>query len=298
MNRGLMILALACCGAIVGHCAAQTGEELDVKAMTFNIRNSAAADGPNRWQHRRDMAVELIRRFSEDFVGIQEALPDQVADLSKMLPEFRLIGRSREADSQRGEATPILYRHKRWKLDAKQHGTFWLSETPEVAGSSTWGNACRRIVTWGRFVEVDSGRGIYVYNTHFDHVSEPSRKKSAALLAKHITERALPEPVIVTGDLNSGESEPATSYLTGKTPGSPMRLVDTFRALHPNEKHANTAHGFQGGTTGRKIDYVLVLPEANVCTAEIVREHRDGRYPSDHYPVTAEVTFETRDSEP
>lgn len=298
MNRFAMILALVCCGVNVGRCAARAGEKLNVRIMTFNIRNSAAADGPNCWQNRRDMVVALIRRFNGDFVGIQEALPDQVADLRKILPEFRLIGRSRETDPKRGEATPILYRHKRWRLDARHHGTFWLSDTPQTPGSSTWGNACRRIVTWGRFVEVDTSRGIYVYNTHFDHRSEPSRKKSAALLVKYLARRTLPEPVIVTGDFNSSESDPATSYLTAETPGAPLRLVDTFRVLHPDEKHVNTAHRFRGGTTGRKIDYVLVLPDAEVCSAEILREHQDGRYPSDHYPVTAVVVFKARGSEP
>lgn len=298
MKRNIVTSALACWGILAGCCDARAADHMDVSVMTFNIRLNTPADGPNRWPHRSEMAADVIRRFDGDFVGLQEALPDQIADLLKMLPEYRLVGRSREADLTRGEASPILYRHERWRLDANQQGTFWLSDTPEEPGSITWGNACTRIVTWGRFVEVASGRGLYVYNTHFDHISEPSRQKSAKLLADRIAKRASPDPVIVTGDFNSGESSAGISYLLGKEPGSPIKLIDTFRVLHPDEKQVATFHAFKGGTKGDKIDYVLVLPTANLSSAEIVRDSRDGRYPSDHFPVTAKLIYGAQEAKP
>jgi endonuclease/exonuclease/phosphatase family metal-dependent hydrolase len=264
---------------------------LDVKVLTFNIRYDNPKDGPNRWASRREMAAGLIRRFDGDFVCLQEVLPRQKADLLKMLPDYRAVGRSREADAARGEASPILYSVKRWKLDEKQQGTFWLSDTPETPGSITWGNACPRIVTWARFVEEKTGRGLYIYNTHFDHVSESSRQKSAALLARRIADRKSQEPVLLAGDFNSGESSAALAYLTSRTSESPIKLIDTFREAHPKEKRVGTFHAFRGGDADEKIDYVLALPGAKVRSAEILREHQKDRYPSDHYPVTCEVTF-------
>ena len=204
--------------------------------MTFNIRCNTVFDGPNRWPHRRELAAHVIRRYGADFVGVQEAEPDQIADLVKLLPEYRLLGRSREADPKVGEASPIFYRHKRWRLDADRQGTFWLSDTPEKPGSKTWGNGYPRIVTWGRFVEEKTGHGAYAFNTHFDHLSEASRRKSATLLARRIAERSRPEPVVLTGDFNSGESSAALAYLTGKKPGSPIMLIDTFRAVAPGRE--------------------------------------------------------------
>jgi endonuclease/exonuclease/phosphatase family metal-dependent hydrolase len=259
--------------------------------MTFNIRYSAAADGPDRWTERREMVVDVIRRFDGDFVGIQEALPDQVAYLRESLSAYRLIVRSRLADAEQGEAVPLLYRHGRWRLDETQQGTFWLSDTPEVPGSTTWGNDIPRIVTWGRFVEGQTGRAVYVYNCHFDHASEPSRQKSAVLLAKRIAARQQPDPVILTGDFNCGESSYAIRYLKGQQDQSPIKLVDTFRMQHPDEKTVGTFHAFRGSRDGEKIDYVFALPGVKVLGAEIVYSNRDGRYPSDHYPVTAEMAL-------
>lgn len=286
-------MLLTCLGFAAAHDAARADERLTLKAMTFNIRLNNSGDGPNRWSERRDAAIGLIRRFQGDFVGIQEALPDQMNDLKKMLPEYRLLGRSREADAARGEATPILYRHERWRLDPKQSGWFWLSDTPQVPGSITWGNACTRMVVWGRFIEEKTGRGVVVYNTHFDHVSEPARQKSAALLARRIAERERPEPVVIMGDFNSGESSAAILHLTGRAAGSPVKLVDTFRALHPDEKEVKTYHGFRGGTAGEKIDFILASPGVKALSAEISHDRVAGgaRYPSDHYPVTAEMSF-------
>ena len=264
---------------------------LGVKAMTFNIRYSAAADGPDAWPRRREMVVEVIRRFDGDFVGIQEALPDQVAYLREALPAYRLIVRSRLADPQQGEAVPLLYRHERWRLDESQQGTFWLSDTPEVPASTTWGNGIPRIVTWGRFVESKTGGAVYVYNVHFDHASEPSRQKSAILLAQRIAGRKNPDPVILTGDFNCGESSNAIRCLKGEQDQSPIKLLDTFRLQHPDEKVVGTFGEFRGTRDGEKIDYVFALPGVEVLGAEIVYSNRDGRYPSDHYPVTAEMAL-------
>jgi endonuclease/exonuclease/phosphatase family metal-dependent hydrolase len=263
----------------------------NVKIMTFNIRYENTGDGPNVWSLRRELAGDAIRRFDPDFVGIQEAMPGQIADLVKMFPAYRLLGRSRNADPKSGEAVPILYRDSRWRLDDKQHGTFWLSDTPEVSGSTTWGNSLPRVVTWARFIDKQTGRGLYVYNTHFDNASEPSRQKSAALLARRIAERSDREPVLLLGDFNADESSPALEYLTGQTPKSPIKLIDTFREVHPTEKHVGTFHDFRGGEDGEKIDFILALPGVEVRSAGIVREHRDRLYPSDHYPVTAEVAL-------
>lgn len=275
-----------------------TADDLKVRAMTFNIRLSKANDGADGWEKRRDQVRDLIHRCGADFVGLQEACPDQVAYLHEALPDYGHLTRCREADPSQGEAVPLFYSNEHWQLDCAQHGTFWLSDTPEVPGSKTWGNIVPRVVTWGRFLHKPTGRGVYVFNAHFDHLSERSRVRSAALLAQRIATRLHPDPVIVLGDLNSGERGGAVRYLKGLLPGSPTPLIDTFRTLHPNGVRAGTFHGFTGITFGAKIDYVFTQPDARVLDARILREHRDGRYPSDHFPVIAELAFPDRNGKP
>ena len=128
-----------------------------------------------------------------------------------------------------------------------------------------------------------------------DHQSQPSRERSTVLLRGRIDTRGTPDPVIVTGDFNVGESNPALATLTvtGGT-GAPA-FLDTFRVLHAGVKNAGTFSGFKFGTEGAdKIDYVLVQPGTEVMSAEIVRFSRNNRYPSDHFPVTARVRLVDR----
>jgi endonuclease/exonuclease/phosphatase family metal-dependent hydrolase len=255
--------------------------------MSFNIRMSRARDGFNAWSHRRDLAMRMVERFGGDFVGIQEAWPEQIDDISHWLPKYGVLAKSREVTHD-GEATPLLYRCDRWTLDPAEHGTFWLSDTPMVPGSKNWWSLCPRIVTWGRFVG-KSGCAVYVYNTHFDHLSKMARHRSARLLGRTIAVRRHPDPVVVTGDFNCRETGRAVAYLTGSTTKAPVGLIDTFRAVHPDARGVGTFHGFRGGTYGPKIDYIFALSTMRVLSADILRDDHHGRYPSDHFPITAEV---------
>jgi endonuclease/exonuclease/phosphatase family metal-dependent hydrolase len=268
--------------------------DLELRVMSFNIRYGTANDGENHWKNRREMVVDVFRNHRPDIVGLQEALDFQIAEIREALTEYGQIGVAREDGKTEGEYSAILYRLDRFDVD--ESGTFWFSDTPEVPGSSHWGNACVRICTWARFLEKKSGRAFYVFNLHLDHVSQPSREKSAVLLAQRVHRRKHAEPFIVTGDFNTGESNPVVMYLKGKTSLSgadgresenPVPMVDTFRLLHPDAKDVRTAHGFRGNRKGNKIDYVFTPPSVKVLEAQILYDNIEGRYPSDHFPVTA-----------
>jgi endonuclease/exonuclease/phosphatase family metal-dependent hydrolase len=260
----------------------------ELRVMSFNIRYGSAGDGENRWPNRREMVFDVIRKQKSDVVGLQEALRFQIDEIREALPAYGEIGVAREDGRIDGEYSAILFRADRFGV--AEAGTFWLSDTPEVAGSSHWGNACVRICTWARLIENDSGRAFYIFNTHLDHVSQPSREKSAALLARRIASRNHRDPLVLTGDFNAGENNRAITYLTGKAAAeTPVKLIDTFRVLHPDVEDVRTGHAFRGGRKGNKIDYVFVPPETQVLEAEILYDNIDGRYPSDHYPVTARL---------
>lgn len=272
------------------------GPALELRVMTFNIRYGSANDGENNWPNRRQMVFDVIRKQQSDIVGLQEALRFQIDEIREALPVYGEIGVAREDGRTEGEYSAILYRLDRFNVG--DSGTFWFSDTPEVPGSSHWGNACVRICSWARLIEKKTGRAFYIYNLHLDHVSQPSRENSAVLLAQRIFDRAHIEPFIVTGDFNAGEDNPVIAYLKGKTAlglpsatasRSPVPMVDTFRVLHPDVEDVRTAHAFRGGRQGEKIDYVLTPPAVEVLEAQILYDNVDGRYPSDHYPVTARL---------
>ena len=115
---------------------------------TFNIRYATASDGANAWEHRRAMVTSLLH--DGDFWGLQEALPTQVTELKTACPEFDVVVRTRELDAASGEACPIFFRSSKWTIDPKEQGTFWLSLTPDIAGSKSWDSSLPRICTHRR----------------------------------------------------------------------------------------------------------------------------------------------------
>ena len=265
-------------------------QQTDLNVMTFNIRNGKANDGPNNWDKRKPLVASVISDHAPDVLGLQEAYFFQLEFLLKELPAYRATGTGRNG-GKRGEHCSILYNQNRFEL--LEHNTFWLSDTPDKP-STHWGNRNLRICTWVRLKNKATGHALYVYNTHLDHLSQPSREKSVQLIIKTIANRPHKDPFIFMGDLNAAEDNPIISYLKGHLNNqgiSSTPLVDSFRMAHPNETNVGTGSKWNGHSTGPKIDYILVTPETTTHEARIIRTHQNNRYPSDHYPVSARLTL-------
>lgn len=273
-----------------------SGDGSAILVMSFNIRYGEAKDGENRWEKRRDLLCDVIREHKPDLIGLQEAIRYQLDYIRKAVPGYDELGAGRNDGQKSGEYSAILYRADRFSLD--EHGNFWFSDTPEVPGSKHWGNRITRLCSWGRFVDKKTGQAFYMFNNHLDHESQNARERGVELLAERIQKRSHAEPMIVTGDFNAGETNRAIRYMKGEIPrastgdgpvtASP-KLLDTFRVIHPEEKVVGTSGGFKGGRKGEKIDYILVPAGVEVLDAKILYDNRDGRYPSDHFPITATI---------
>ncbi len=274
--------------------AATLAAAAPLTVMSFNIRYGTANDGDNRWELRRELLFDVVREEGADIIGLQEALHFQIQEIVEAVPAYASVGVGRDDGKEKGEHSAILFRKER--LRVLDSGTFWFSDTPEVPGSTSWGNRITRICTWTRFAD-ERGGSFYVYNVHLDHESQPSRERSVQLLAQRIRERAVPaDPVVVTGDFNVGEDNGAIRWLLGEeaalagagTPG--VELTDTLRAVHPDARSVGTFTNFRfGNIHGQKIDYVLTGPGFEAASARLVRTSRDGKYPSDHFPVVARL---------
>jgi endonuclease/exonuclease/phosphatase family metal-dependent hydrolase len=280
----VMMLAVV---TLASGASAATAASDPLTLMSVNIRYGTANDGDNPWDKRREFLVDVIREASPDVIGLQEALHDQIVFLLDRLPGYASIGVGRDDGKTAGEYTAILYR--RATLRMKTQETFWFSDAPSVVASTSWGNRITRICTWARF-DTRDGHGLYVYNVHLDHQSQPSRERSAALLRERVAARAPKAPYVIMGDFNAGEKNPAVHAITAGSFG-----IDTFRVKHPEASPVGTFTGFEfGRVDGEKIDYIFVSPDITVEDAAIVRTARDGRYPSDHFPVTAAVRLPPR----
>jgi endonuclease/exonuclease/phosphatase family metal-dependent hydrolase len=266
-----------------------------VKVMTFNLRHGDAPDGEDAWELRKPLAFDVFNRHEADFVGTQEGVDSQLVDIDRAVVGYARIGVARTDGAKKGEYSAIYYRTARFTVESS--GTFWLSDTPEVPGSTSWGNTIPRICTWGHFIDKATGYGLYLFNVHLDHVSQPSREKGVALMMKRAAARLKAEhPLIVTGDFNAGEENLAIRFMKGEATvdaaPNPLPLVDSFRALYPDETAVRTSAGFgSGATTGAKIDYIFIGPGTTATAAMIDRANVAGRYPSDHYPVTGTLSL-------
>ncbi|MEX2245030.1 MAG: endonuclease/exonuclease/phosphatase family protein [Fimbriimonadaceae bacterium] len=250
--------------------------------MSFNVRYATADDGANAWALRQGLVYDAIARRAPGVLGVQEALASQIDDLLVHLPGYAYVGVGRDDGKRAGEFAAVFY--KRAKFEVEDSGTFWLSDTPELPGSKSWGNTVVRVCTWARLKRSD-GPAFTVFNAHFDHESQPSRERSSALVLSRVL--AAGAPSVLMGDLNAGETNAAVASLKGGG------LADTFRALKPDEKDVGTFNGFDPkATKGEKIDYVFVTPDWKVLDAGNDRTTFDARCPSDHWPVWAVVELE------
>lgn len=252
-----------------------------LRILSFNIRYGTAKDGENSWEKRKETLFELLKQEKADIIGLQEALRFQLDEIKSVLPFYAELGVGREDGKTDGEYSAILYLKN--KFDAGENGYFWFSDKPQEPGSKTWGNNVTRICTWALLTDKTSKNSLYIYNLHLDHESQNSREKSADQLLKHIQGKKF--PVIVSGDFNAGEDNTAIKNILS------AGLVDSFRKLHPGEKDVNTYHAFEGTVTGDKIDFIFCSKELKIYGAEILRNNKEGKYPSDHYPINAVVGF-------
>ena len=260
----------------------------ELRVMSFNIRNSFSQDGEDAWPLRREMVLATIQAFEPDILGLQETQPDQRDFLQeRMNKTHEFIGVGRDDGKNKGEIASVIFRRQRF--EKLREGHFWLSQTPDVIGSKGWDAAVVRICTWVELKDrAAGGRSLFVFNTHFDHKGVQAREQSARLLRRQVEQIAAGAPAIVMGDFNARENSPVQkTLLEGDL------LSDTFVDTHPGGQTEQdyTFHGFTGklrGAAAHRIDWILRSDHFATRQAAIDKTRgENGRYPSDHFPVTA-----------
>ena len=301
-----VVLAAAAASGADGRPAAKAPQ---VRVMTYNVRYSAGdrKSKDNNWLARRDDFAHMVERENPDVVGFQEVLPDQRKWLETRFPDYVFIGEGRNADRVNGEASPVAFRRDRF--EAVTNGTFWLSKTPDVPGSKSWGTAIQRICTYAVLKDRATGKTFSFANTHTDHRSEEAREKGMLLIIERMKDFGKGAPVVFVGDHNCLEYEkPAKAvsklltdaiYLA-KAPQGSWRTFN-FWSWHEKEvsimealKKPIDKRSIPGDMSDMKrIDYIYVSPGTKVLDYRTVSDTRPGTrlYPSDHFPSVATIEF-------
>lgn len=258
-----------------------------LKVMTFNLKNdagdAAAAKDVNGWNNeanpRKIRMKTILDKWLPDIMGTQEGKDAQINNLKEFYPQFNFWGVGRDDGAKKGEYAGIFYKKDLFKFDVGGH--FWLSKTPDKAGTTFAGESHSRMVSWARLKEIKSGVNYLVVNTHWA-LTEDARKQSAELMVTRIKSvRRTDDKMLILGDFNSFENKVEMLTLFND-----LNLKDSFRQVHTEvSKQECSAHGFKGVIDGRRIDFVMIPPGSEVKSAEIIRDKYKDMYPSDHYPV-------------
>jgi len=253
-----------------------------IRVMTYNIRNSHAADGVNKWSKRKQSLVKVVLNTDPDVLGTQEVLENQRKDLKKMLPGYDVFGAGRNNGKHAGEHSAIFYRTEKYEFITG--GNFWLSETPTMPGSKSWDAAITRICTWVKLKDKQTYDEVYFFNTHFDHKGKEARTKSAGLLRAMIDSIAGNKPVIVTGDFNFRPDSEGYSVMTESN--EEVLFTDAYSPDAPNY----TACGFDVNNKDcSRIDYIF-LSKHFINDKYTLRTDNNGTYyPSDHLTISVDL---------
>ncbi|MBK3519505.1 endonuclease/exonuclease/phosphatase family protein [Carboxylicivirga marina] len=284
--RGLLLLCTLTLGGVLYYCS---NGDRNIKVMSFNIRYDNPQDGVNAWSNRKAMVFSFLDEQKPDIIGFQEVLKSQLEQLNDHLGDYAYVGAGRDDGKESGEFVPVFYRHDKFELLASSH--FWLSETPEVIGSKSWGAVLPRIVTWLQLKDKENGYIFYVFNTHFSHVSAFARNESTILILNKIKTIAGEAPVVLTGDFNAQPSERMYSTMVDNWK-THLQLWDSRHLpLEQSNLSFQTFNGFNKEMPEVVIDHIFVNGFFDVHRFSTHQITKDDVFISDHYPVMSELTF-------
>jgi endonuclease/exonuclease/phosphatase family metal-dependent hydrolase len=260
----------------------------NIKLITYNIRLDVAVDGENDWTHRKDFFTSQIQFYEPDIFGVQEAKPNQVIDISNLLPKYENVGIGREGIGK-GESSNIFYKKERFVV--KESNTFWLSETPNEI-SKGWDAAFNRVCTYALFKDKKTKANFWVFNTHLDHVGEVARTKGIELILSKIELlNSKKYPVFFMGDFNS---EPDTDRIIQL-----KKIMNDSRAISKEKPFgpSGTFNDFKHDQAVTKlIDYIFTSKnnKIEVLKYAVLSDSKDLKYPSDHLPVYVEINLNNK----
>ncbi|PCJ94621.1 MAG: endonuclease/exonuclease/phosphatase [Flavobacteriaceae bacterium] len=246
--------------------------------MSYNIRYDTPNDGENWWEKRKEAVVDLLETYHPEIFGIQEGKHHQVQYLDSSLIHYTYIGVARDDGKTKGEYSAIFYDATKYKVSRKK--TFWLSDQSKKV-SVGWDAAMERVCTYGLFKHKESGKKIWVFNTHYDHIGVQAREMSSKLILSRIKKvNKAGYPVILMGDLNSIPGSNPITTITNK-------LEDTFEvSTQEHEGPIGTFNGFDASRVlDNRIDYVFVKNISVISHIHINDKRTDGFFISDHLPV-------------
>lgn len=251
---------------------------MDAFVISSNIRFSTHDDGAHAWPLRKNYLAKLYLNYSPILIGTQEGRQPQLQELHALLPNYSLADSHRQWLGER--MYPCIFYHRE-HIVLHASGDFWLSETPDIDGSSSFGSMFPRLCTWA-CVEVE-GLKFFVFNTHLDHVQSSTREAQVEVLCQQV-KRLNPEslPIIIMGDFNDSPDSQTRETIYRHFP----LLRDDWSGIEEASHHPFTGTNPEG----QRIDWILHDLKAQ-AELHLNKESFEGIWPSDHFPLVAKLKF-------
>ena len=280
-------LTLASALLLLSSCGTKTSDApQSVNVMTFNIRLDTESDSLNAWPHRRAEVGRMLGYYAPDLLGMQEVLPNQLADLKQGLPQYTAIGVGREDGKDTGEYSPVFFRTDRFEL--LKQGTFSLSEQPDSFGIKGWDAACNRIATWVILRDKLTDRQLAYFNTHLDHIGVTARREGIRLILQKMKELAPGLPTILTGDFNCLPTDEPSQILEA----AGMQNASKAAAIAYGPTWSFHDFGRIPVEERPLLDYIYVNGNTQVTRYRNIQDTPENGYYSDHNPVMAEISIQ------
>ena len=300
MKKAKLIIGIILCIALAG-CAAygiytQIGavdfdeiiiegipekSEESTRVMSFNVR--CKNDGKQTITNRSKVAVEVINQYAPDSFGVQECTPRWKRIFAANIGDrYACVGAARDYYGPFTEYSSIYYLKDKYNLI--DSGTFWLSETPEKKWTKSFDSACFRVASWALLEDKETGIRYTHINTHLDHVLESTRESQMKVLIECVNKVANGSPIVMTGDFNAYEDNSLVYTVACESFNDTKKVAensDTGRTF--------TSYGSKEEDGTGAIDFIFADKELKVDTYKIIRNTVQGIYPSDHYPIVADI---------
>jgi endonuclease/exonuclease/phosphatase family metal-dependent hydrolase len=263
------------------------------RILSCNIRKSDADDGKNSWHIRKDICRDIIMSRRADIICFQEMRVEQFQDMLEVLRGYKCYFLPKTIECH-NPINAIFFRSSR--LDLVVSGGYWLSETPHIPGTSSWGSASIRLANWVILKEVFTGKIFRVINTHLDHISEEAKLQQTQMIINDTLQGYVKDfPHILTGDLNSDLNHRVVQSLTE------AGFTDSSQEASGSLDPGYTFHGFEGKEYRQKnqgkIDWIMMKGSVKSLEASVIKESINGYYPSDHYFLDVVFDIHNRLSE-
>jgi endonuclease/exonuclease/phosphatase family metal-dependent hydrolase len=246
--------------------------------VSANVRCLNAADlGKKSWFYRAGLLMEDIASQTPGIIGFQEVTSRQYRYLAKALKDYDSVIAYRD-DSSHSESCPIFYNTKLYAL--LDHGSFWLSNTPEVM-SKDWGAALYRICSFVILQERSSGKEFVVLNTHLDHISDEARIKGIGVVLDKIAQFG-GLPAVIMGDFNAVEGSETYKSVTQDFLDARYEAAET--------RDSYTYQNWGNLESAKRLDYFMISKEGiTALRYDVIPAQHDGVYASDHCPIVLEL---------